>query len=286
MTVGTGEPGRYPSATPVGTGTGVNRWLLVEDPLPPMENSEIPIGSVVRVEGAQGIAGLPATIPAHSEVKILFDGGAMTTAHPELTVSRGRGARLRVTYAEALVDAKGKKGNRNEVANRSILGLTDTLSPDGGTGRAWTPLSWRAWRYLQVDVRTGDEALSLDSLSARYTGYPFRERASLEASDPSIARIWKVGTRTARMNAHETYMDCPYWEQLQYIGDTRHPGAHLLRRVWRRPARPTGARRLRSFKDRRGPDPEPLPERPQPGDPHLLAPVDRDAPRLLALPAG
>lgn len=221
MTVGTGEPGRYPSATPVGTGTGVNRWLLVEDPLPPMENSEIPIGSVVRVEGAQGIAGLPATIPAHSEVKILFDGGAMTTAHPELTVSRGRGARLRVTYAEALVDAKGQKGNRNEVANRSILGLTDTLSPDGGTGREWTPLSWRAWRYLQIDVRTGDEALSLDSLSARYTGFPFRERASLEASDPSIARIWKVGTRTARMNAHETYMDCPYWEQLQYIGDTR-----------------------------------------------------------------
>jgi hypothetical protein len=23
------------------------------------------------------------------------------------------------------------------------------------------------------------------------------------------------------MNAHETYMDCPYWERLQYIGDTR-----------------------------------------------------------------
>ena len=30
-----------------------------------------------------------------------------------------------------------------------------------------------------------------------------------------------VGWRTARLCAHETYMDCPYYEQLQYAGDTR-----------------------------------------------------------------
>jgi len=30
-----------------------------------------------------------------------------------------------------------------------------------------------------------------------------------------------VGWRTARLCAHETYMDCPYYEQLQYVGDTR-----------------------------------------------------------------
>ena len=221
ITVGTGEPGRYPKATPAGTGSGVNRWFLVKDPLPPMEYTEIPVGTVVRVEGLAGLSGLPATIPAHTLAKILFDRGTMATAYPELLLSGGKGASLRVTYAEALVDSKGQKGNRNEVANRRILGLTDTLSVDGGKGRRWEPLYWRTWRYLQVEVQTNGEALAVESLRAHFTAYPFRERGSVSASDPTIARIWDIGTRTAQLNAHETYMDCPYWEQLQYIGDTR-----------------------------------------------------------------
>ena len=31
----------------------------------------------------------------------------------------------------------------------------------------------------------------------------------------------EIGWRTARLCANETYMDCPYYEQLQYWGDTR-----------------------------------------------------------------
>jgi hypothetical protein len=217
---GSGEPGRYPNATPAGTGTGNNRWLLVRDPLPQMEFTPVAPGRIVRSEGF-GVGSLPAVIPAHTTARILFDRGAMTAGYPELSFGRGRGARIRVTYAEALVDSAGHKGNRDETANRTAVGLTDTLVCDGGPGRSWSPLYWRAWRYLQVEVATGDEALSLDSLGARFSGYPFSERASISADDPALARIWEVGTRTARMNAHETYMDCPYWEQLQYIGDTR-----------------------------------------------------------------
>jgi hypothetical protein len=219
--VGTGEPGRYPGPTPYGSGSGINRWFLVPDLLPPMEYSETPIGSLVRVEGISGVASLPTTIPAHSRASLLFDRGAMTTGYPELVVSQGKGSSVKVTYAEALVDSKGRKGNRNEVAGRRIQGLKDTFIPDGGSRRTWSPLWWRAWRYLQVDIETGDEALEVESLKAHFSGYPFREQGAFEASDPELAKIWEVGTRTARMNAHETYMDCAYWEQLQYIGDTR-----------------------------------------------------------------
>ncbi len=221
VTVGTGEPGRYPKATPYGSGSGINRWFLVADPLPPMEYSETAIGKIVRTEGMNGITSLPVQVPAHAKVSLLFDRGAMTTGYPELVVSKGKGSTIKLTYAEALVDARGKKGNRNEVEGRHIVGLRDTFLPDGGEGRAWSPLWWRAWRYLQVDVEAGNEAVSVDSLGARYSGYPFTLRGSFEASDPVLAKIFEVGTRTARMNAHETYMDCPYWEQLQYIGDTR-----------------------------------------------------------------
>ena len=36
-----------------------------------------------------------------------------------------------------------------------------------------------------------------------------------------MPQILDVGWRTARLCAHESYMDCPYHEQLQYAGDTR-----------------------------------------------------------------
>ena len=36
-----------------------------------------------------------------------------------------------------------------------------------------------------------------------------------------LKKIFETGWRTARLCAVETYMDCPYYEQLQYIGDTR-----------------------------------------------------------------
>ena len=220
-TVGAGEPGRYANATAVGTGSGLNRWLLAPDPLPPMEFSETSIGRIVRVEGIPGMGSLPANIPPHTKASILVDRGAMTTGYPELVVGQGKGSSVSVTYSEALVDAKGEKGNRNEIANRRITGLRDTVIPDGGEHRSWSPLWWRAWRYMQLDVQTADEPVAIESLRARFSGYPFQVRATIESSDPVLARLWEVGTRTARVNAHETYMDCAYWEQLQYIGDTR-----------------------------------------------------------------
>ena len=219
--VGTGEPGRYATATPMGVGSGDNAWLLIPDPLPPMEYSAIGPGKIVRVEGTGGLSELPARIPAHSKVSLLTDWGVMTTAYPDLVVGRGKGSQVRITYAEALVDSKGKKGNRNEIAGRHIVGFSDRVLTDGAERREWSPLWWRAWRFLQVDIETGDEALDVTSLTAHYTGYPFKERGSVTANDPLIARIWNVGTRTARMNAHETYSDCPYYEQMQYVGDTR-----------------------------------------------------------------
>jgi hypothetical protein len=52
-------------------------------------------------------------------------------------------------------------------------------------------------------------------------GYPLVAQASYKSSDPSHAKIWEVGWRTAQRCAGETYFDCPYYEQLSYVGDTR-----------------------------------------------------------------
>jgi hypothetical protein len=92
---------------------------------------------------------------------------------------------------------------------------------DGGADRRFEPLWWRTWRYLQLDVETEDEPLRLERMTAWYTGYPFDENGRFETDDARLAKLWEVGWRTARLCAHETYVDCPYYEQLQYVGDTR-----------------------------------------------------------------
>ncbi len=113
------------------------------------------------------------------------------------------------------------KATATPSTDRTALGLTDSFLPDGGPHRIFMPLWWRTWRYLDLDITTGSEPLTLESLKAYFTAYPFQERANFESADPDLAKIWEISWRTARLDAHETYMDTPYYEQLQYVGDTR-----------------------------------------------------------------
>lgn len=201
-----------------------NNWQLVADPLPPVEMKLISAGHVVRATGIETPANFPKqriTIPPNTSASILLDNSELTTAYPKLSVAGGQGSSVRLTYAEALIDAKGEKGNRNQIEGKHIVGVTDDFLPAGCSSCEFMPLIWRTWRYLQIDVRTGDQALSLDSLRAWFTAYPFIERAQFQSDDTSLSNIWNVGWRTARLDAHDTYMDTPYWERLQYIGDTR-----------------------------------------------------------------
>jgi hypothetical protein len=161
---------------------------------------------------------------------LLLDRKALTTAYPQLTVSGGKGAKIQLTYSEALFDDKFHKGDRDALDytgaqgqkhDRKAAGLNDLFLPDGGRHRTFEPLWWRTWRYLDLDIATGDQPLTLESLKAQFTAYPFEERARLTTGKPDLDKIWEISWRTARLDAHETYMDTPYYEQLQYIGDTR-----------------------------------------------------------------
>jgi len=201
-----------------------NNWQLVPDSLPSKQMELTPVGRVVRSSGVQLPADFPGTgleIPGRSAVSLLLDQTHLTTAYPELTVSGGAKSTIRLTYAEALVDDKGEKGNRNEISGKHIVGIFDEFLPDGSEGRRFMPLGWRTWRYLQVDINTADQPLHIERLRSWFTAYPFEERARFESDDTSLRQIWQIGWRTARLDAHDTYMDTPYWERMQYIGDTR-----------------------------------------------------------------
>ena len=203
-----------------------NIWTLAPRTIPQMEEKMQRMNVVARSEGIEVNAGflkgnVPLIIPAHSHQKILIDQSFETVGYPVLKVSRGKNSTVKLTYAEALFDKDGHKGKRNEIDGKTIKGLFDIFYPDGDNNRNFSPLWIRTWRYLQLDIKTGEEPLVIDDLYGITSGYPFVQTATFSSNDSSLKDIWKVGWRTARLCAGETYFDCPYYEQLQYEGDTR-----------------------------------------------------------------
>jgi hypothetical protein len=184
------------------------------------------LGSVRRSEGASPASGFlegtaPVRVPANSEATLLLDQGFETDAFPSLVVSGGRNSVVTLAYAEALMDKALRKGNRNSIEGRKLVGNEDTFILDGGAHRTYSTLEFRCYRYLEIRVKTGSEPVTIDDISGHATGYPFAEKGSFTSDDPSLSAVWYVGWRTARMCAFDTYMDCPYYERLQYVGDTR-----------------------------------------------------------------
>ena len=74
---------------------------------------------------------------------------------------------------------------------------------------------------MQLQIDTKDEQLVIDDIYGIATGYPFKMNANFKTPATGLSKIMEVGWRTAKLCAFETYMDCPYYEQLQYVGDTR-----------------------------------------------------------------
>ncbi len=207
---------------PFGIGNG---WGLTPSMLPQMEQTIQRIPVIRQTTGISMPGNFPGkadvvTIPPHSVATLLLDQTFLTNAYPTLQFSKGRNARISLTYAESLF-AGSDKGNRNEVEGKTLVGRMDSIISGGGNHQEFTTLYFRTFRYLQIRVTTEDEPLQLEDIFGRFTGYPFTNNTKFDAGDSILNKMLDIGWRTARLCATETYNDCPYYEQLQYIGDGR-----------------------------------------------------------------
>lgn len=163
----------------------------------------------------------PIVIPKNSEITLLLDQSYLTRGFTFFTFSGGRNARIEISYAETLFNDDNSQGHRDSIQGKVFKGLKDIYFLDGENDREFSPLLSRVWRYIEVKIKTQEESLSWDRYRATKFIYPFKENAVFDSGLPLHKNIWNVGWRTAKLCAGETYMDCPYYEQLQYVGDTR-----------------------------------------------------------------
>jgi hypothetical protein len=166
---------------------------------------------------------IPLVIPAHSNVKMLLDQNYLTNAFLNLKCSKGKNASIRICYAESLFDTNNSKYKyfRNDVVNKMIIGRRDSILFNGSVKQHFTNLNWRTFRYVELSINTQNEPLIIEDIYSESIRYPFTKLSNFSSNNQLIDSILSIGWRTAQLCAVETYMDCPYYEQLQYVGDTR-----------------------------------------------------------------
>ncbi len=200
-------------------------WLLKARTLPVMEQKKQLIPQILYVKGipfnfSTYKGNLKLNIPTNSQVEVLFDNQVLTMGFPQLIVQGGKACKIKIQYQESLFETNGQKGNRAEWQGKEMKGYYDIFMPDGGL-RQFEPLWIRTFRYIKVTIETKEEALNILDFYNVFTAYPFQQKAVFSINNANLTKIWDASWRTARLCALETYMDCPYYEQLQYIGDTR-----------------------------------------------------------------
>ncbi len=164
----------------------------------------------------------PCTVPAGGKTAFVLDAGELTTAYFRVGFSRGAGARVRFTYAESYFqkDAAGRvyKGVRDD-ASGFIDGMHDSYIV--GRSAVYEPFRFRTFRFIQVEAEAADEPLTILPQPYIETAYPHVNTKKPVFTDPAKEKLYDVAMRTLQLCSHDTYEDCPYYEQLMYEGDTR-----------------------------------------------------------------
>jgi hypothetical protein len=153
-----------------------------------------------------------------------LDAGELATGYVMLETEGGRGSEITFIYAESYGGPflDGTRGDRMDCTKFALAGFKDVYRP-AGPRDSYEFFWWRTFRIVRVEVTVSDEALVLHPLKYRETGYPLevKTRPDTDPAAPWIADLWDISLRTLRRCMHETYEDCPYYEQMQYTFDTR-----------------------------------------------------------------
>ncbi|MBB6634613.1 alpha-L-rhamnosidase C-terminal domain-containing protein [Cohnella thailandensis] len=221
---------------------GLKPWELSERPIPALYETERRFNQVSRILYSDVELELwqrliredsPVGIPPRTIAVVDLDAGELTTGYLALSMSRGKGTVIRLLCAECyerepvLVPWLRDKGDRTDSVNGELYGDEDVykVSGDGTLSplspEIYEPFWFRTFRYVRLVIETGEEPFDLIGFGYRETGYPLDVAASYRSSDPEEDLLWDISVRTLRRCMHETYEDCPYYEQLQYVMDTR-----------------------------------------------------------------
>lgn len=216
--------------------SGTPRPRLAPRPIPHLTLEPVPITGVTAspepgIDWSRLMRGEPIDIGPNTEASVDLDAGFLMTAFLSLAVESGQGARMEMTAAECYeqppIDTPWlrRKADRTDHINGDLYGDPDRYLISGtGTPDApevYSPFWFRTFRYVRLRITTTDTPVRLQSINLTRTHYPLPITGSFASSSEMHSKLWHVSVRTLLNCMHETFEDCPFYEQLQYAMDTR-----------------------------------------------------------------
>lgn len=211
--------------------------------IPPMRISPVGFRNISRIEASSSekekwnhflTGNGTITVPPYSRECIDIDAGELMTGFLRLFMEGGKGAVVDLLQAECYVEEIPQmnsyddlpiKGDRTDSSKGLLSGNHDFYVLHGMGDREvpeiYEPFWFRTFRFIRFTIETGKEPLLLRKLECLETGYPLEIKSHVETSDVSMKKIWDISVRSLKRCMHESYTDCPFYEQLQYAMDSR-----------------------------------------------------------------
>lgn len=143
-----------------------------------------------------------------------FEAEYLTFGFPRFKIS-GKGV-VDLVYFECFDSDKGKTNSHRTDRSKGICReMIDTVTVDGEY--IFEPFWFRCFRFIKVET-VGD--VSVEMVNFTEVNYPMSVREDYDFGRDDDNALWDISVRTLRRCMHESYEDCPFYEQLQYAMDT------------------------------------------------------------------
>jgi len=143
-----------------------------------------------------------------------FEADYLTFGFPTFKLS-GKG-KVRLYYFECFTEIQGKTNNVRTDRNLDFTKeMYDEITVDGEA--VFEPFWFRCFRFIKPEI-TGDVSVKLEKMLE--VNYPMDVRTDYDFGRSDDNKLWEISVRTLQRCMHETYEDCPFYEQLQYCMDT------------------------------------------------------------------
>ncbi|MCM1025543.1 MAG: hypothetical protein NC432_03870 [Roseburia sp.] len=196
----------------------MDKLHLYPRPIPLLKEEE---PTVLREMGSAFFSGGTCRVEPHERRQFLFTSEALCNGYLRFGFSGGKNCRVAIHCFEKFYQEE-KQVKRDDFIQGKMYGnpQTDSLILSGRE-LVYEPFWYRTIRFLRMDVETADEAAEIELPAIRKAGYPLQAVNQVSSSAAWVKGLWDICLRTLENCMMDGYMDCPFWEQMQYPMDTR-----------------------------------------------------------------